>query len=510
MTRSAASQSCPACSPCSPSRLQSSSPITGTQRRGASLAGRSVQASVGTPAGAAARRWAAIKQNGRQLARTERITAQLCRTDDAACALNSTLTYYGESRPDHVEVVAVPAKRPRLSAARKAAGHTQESLAEAIGVDRSTVVRWEAGETAPQPWVRPKLARLLGVTGSELGELLGTEVATSQPPSVDSPSVVSDAAAALHHLVPVAESVELLRQIEASDLGPGTLDQLEELVERLGFDYFAVPPTEFRTSVLSWRRYVARLLNGKLTLAQRRRLYAVAGWLSGLLAEVSLALGEQAAPHCVTALSLARESGDRRLAGWVLGTRAQIALYTGNPLHSVAFAAVGRQVAPQGSAALVRACAHEARTSARIGDRRSAEAALYAAKHAWSVLAQPPTRSIYSLGSSYLPYCSATTYVWLRQPKRARVHAERAVNICDAAGEPPVSRAIARIDLAIAMAHEAEPDAASLMGVAALDVCSARLTEPVRRRTGELLTALAPFPERYRTRVEERRTWTST
>ena len=182
-------------------------------------------------------------------------------------------------------------------------------------MDRSTVVRWEAGETAPQPWARPKLARLLGVTGGELAEFLGTEVATSHASSVDSPSVVSNAAATLHHLAPIAESVELLRRVEASDLGPGTLDQLEELVERLGLDYFAVPPTEFRTSVLSWRRYVIRLLNGQLTLAQRRRLYAVAGWLSGLLAEVSLALGEHAAPHCITALALAREVGDLRLAG---------------------------------------------------------------------------------------------------------------------------------------------------------------------------------------------------
>ena len=137
----------------------------------------------------------------------------------------------------------------------------------------------------------------------------------------------------------------------------------------------------------------------------------------------------------------------------------------------------------------MRACTHEARTSARIGDRRVAEAAFRAAEYAWSVLEQPPTRSIYSLGSSYLPYCSATTYVWLRQPKRARVHAEHAVEICDAAGEPPVGRAIARIDLAIAMAHEAEPDAASSMGLAALDVCSARLTKPVRHRTDELMAA---------------------
>jgi DNA-binding XRE family transcriptional regulator len=51
-------------------------------------------------------------------------------------------------------------------------GFTQEGLAEALGIDRTTVVRWEAAETEPQPWMRPKLARLLRVTLDELDELL--------------------------------------------------------------------------------------------------------------------------------------------------------------------------------------------------------------------------------------------------------------------------------------------------------------------------------------------------
>lgn len=103
-----------------------------------------------------------------------------------------------------------------------------------------------------------------------------------------------DTAPASQATRPTLESVELLRQIEASDLGTGILEQLEELFEQLGMDYFAIPPAQFRQEVLSWRRYVARLLDGKLTLRQRHHLYAVAGWLSGLIAEASLALGDHA------------------------------------------------------------------------------------------------------------------------------------------------------------------------------------------------------------------------
>ncbi|MGH8965443.1 MAG: helix-turn-helix transcriptional regulator, partial [Actinomycetes bacterium] len=66
----------------------------------------------------------------------------------------------------------MPGRRARLARARKAAGLTQEDLAHLVGVDRSTVGRWEAGETDPQPWVRRKLVRHLGVTPAHLDDLL--------------------------------------------------------------------------------------------------------------------------------------------------------------------------------------------------------------------------------------------------------------------------------------------------------------------------------------------------
>lgn len=71
-------------------------------------------------------------------------------------------------------------KRTRLARARKAAGYTQEAMAEALETDRSTVVRWEAGDTEPLPFKRPKLAQVLGVTAAELEELL---VESIEPPT---------------------------------------------------------------------------------------------------------------------------------------------------------------------------------------------------------------------------------------------------------------------------------------------------------------------------------------
>ncbi|MFD0201755.1 MULTISPECIES: helix-turn-helix transcriptional regulator [Saccharothrix] len=67
-------------------------------------------------------------------------------------------------------------RRTGLARARKAAGYTQETFAEALNVERSTVVRWEAGAREPLPYQRPKLARLLKVGMAELDELLRTDM----------------------------------------------------------------------------------------------------------------------------------------------------------------------------------------------------------------------------------------------------------------------------------------------------------------------------------------------
>lgn len=65
-------------------------------------------------------------------------------------------------------------KRHDFVRRRRAVGYTQESLAEAMNVERSTVSRWESGRVNPQPYVLPRLATVLQVTIDELGELLHT------------------------------------------------------------------------------------------------------------------------------------------------------------------------------------------------------------------------------------------------------------------------------------------------------------------------------------------------
>ena len=51
---------------------------------------------------------------------------------------------------------------------RKKSGMTQEDVAKQLNVDRSTVAKWEAGESMPRAQLLPRLAQLFSCTVDEL------------------------------------------------------------------------------------------------------------------------------------------------------------------------------------------------------------------------------------------------------------------------------------------------------------------------------------------------------
>lgn len=65
-------------------------------------------------------------------------------------------------------------RRHRLREVRQAAGKNQTEVAAAVGVDRTTLGKWERGESTPAPRQRQALALALGITLSELHAMLSS------------------------------------------------------------------------------------------------------------------------------------------------------------------------------------------------------------------------------------------------------------------------------------------------------------------------------------------------
>jgi transcriptional regulator with XRE-family HTH domain/tetratricopeptide (TPR) repeat protein len=110
------------------------------------------------------------------------------------------------------------ARRERLAQRRKALGLTQEDLADLLGVGRSTVVRWERGETEPLPWIRPKLAKTLQVSADRLEDLLDDSRPAAAAVPRQLPAAVPDFTGRAAELAALTRILD-----DAASVAPGTV-----------------------------------------------------------------------------------------------------------------------------------------------------------------------------------------------------------------------------------------------------------------------------------------------
>jgi Helix-turn-helix domain len=179
----------------------------------------------------------------------------------------------------------------------------------------------------------------------------------------------------------VVEAMEVARRAEASEVGPGTLEEIERALERLREAAARTPPELLVPAVRGQRRYVGRLLAGRLTLGHRRRLLVATGWLSALLAELYFDTGEREAAEANrdAAYRLAQQAGHAELAARAVGSLASWALADGRFRDAVELAWAGQDLAPPAGAAALQLALDEAQAWAGMGDRRRAAAARHQA-----------------------------------------------------------------------------------------------------------------------------------
>ena len=141
-------------------------------------------------------------------------------------------------------------------------------LARAVFCNPGHVSNLRSGKSRPSPELAALIDDYLGA-GGQLAALVPSAATAAVPPL---PS--GDEIAAL----------ELARRAEASDVGDGTCERIELLVDDLATAYPRTAPADLLERVRTHIGYTTQLLDGRATLGQRRRLLVSGGWLSLLAA----------------------------------------------------------------------------------------------------------------------------------------------------------------------------------------------------------------------------------
>jgi transcriptional regulator with XRE-family HTH domain/tetratricopeptide (TPR) repeat protein len=347
-------------------------------------------------------------------------------------------------------------------------------LARALYVTAGHVSNLRNGKARPSP----ELARALDDYLGGGGRLTADALPSASPDLPDSDEIAA---------------IELGRRALVSDVGDGTCEQIEAAADEMAVAYHRTPPAVLLPRVRRHLGYVTGLLDGRATLAQRRRLLVSGGWLSLLAATVLADLHDDAAAFAYlrTAAQLGGQAEHAEIAAWTYETRAWIAVTAGRYKEAAALAVAGQEAAPRGTSALIQSTAQEGRAWARLGDQARTRAALARVEALASPLRPPEMpEHHYHYDPAKAEAYVVTTLAWSGDPAAEDLARDVLARFeSPAGGEPRHRRATAaRLDLALALAKRGRLDEAA--GTALDAVTSGYLVPSNFWRAGEIVEAV--------------------
>ena len=271
----------------------------------------------------------------------------------------------------------------------------------------------------------------------------------------------------------VTDVLELARQAEASDLGGGTLEMVDRTVDRFCREYPKAAPAVLVPRVQQRLRFLAKLLEGRVTLTQHRHLLVASGWLATLLACLQFDLGDRdgAEASQAAAYTFARQAEHRELLAWTYELLAWWSLVDRRHDDVIEYARTGLEIAPNTSAG-VQLAVQQAKGWSRLGDAARADKSLRTAGTVLSRLPRPEhPEHHFVFDASKLSFYAATCYTWLGDRDHAREQAEQVIRQClEVPGQVrwPIRLAETRVDLGLVAAREGEIDEACELGRLAL------------------------------------------
>ena len=368
----------------------------------------------------------------------------------------------------------------RLMAARRLG---VRELARMVPCNPGHISNLRSGKARPSPELAGILDDRLAAGGTLA--VLAPEPALRRPhPAATADDSSADEIAAL----------DLARLAELSEVGASTIERLELAVDDLATAYPGTPPAELNSRVRGYLGYVGRLLDGRTTLAEHRRLLIVAGWLSLLAATtlIDLHRDHAAAAHLRTAAQLARETSHAEIAAWCLETQAWQVLTEGDYQRAVDISQAAQRVAPKSSSAFIQATAQEGRAWARLGADPETRSALSRVETLVSPLPVPDRpEHHYRYDPAKSEAYTATTLAWLGDPAAEAYARNVLARLESSIDGPPRPRraATARLDLSLALIAAGHHDEAA--GTALEAVTSGRIVPSSYWRAREVIRAVA-------------------
>jgi DNA-binding XRE family transcriptional regulator len=418
----------------------------------------------------------------------------------------------------------VALKRLRLIQRRKALGYTQEALAEQLGCERTTVIRWERAETEPQPWLRPRLVHVLQLTAEELNELLAdvADVPSAREGFTLVTSVPLDFSLSAAYTVRIMEGFaahDIASRREAlADLaiitGAALLRPVRQWATSLALLTGSPPEVgtdevaELEQAVTLFRRWdasgagglrrkavvgqlnaVAETLGEHNPPAITRRLFQVTAELAQLSGWMAYDQGlfGVAQRYYLLALHACRESSSPDLGAKIIGDMTQLSTALGHYEDSLTMVRTALYSLPRYASSLVRSelLGLESRAYAQIGENQTGNADRSAqtcvAVYDEAPQGEPAPDWIHYMNQAEVDCLAANTYIelalhattpsrWQHYATRAEVHSLRARQ---ARSEGYVrSRVFDEIRVAKVRLAQREPAESAAVGMHALELAT--------------------------------------
>src|SRR5437763_7553213 len=128
-----------------------------------------------------------------------------------------------------------------------------------------------------------------------------------------------------------AAVMAMIQEMDRTDIGPGTIEGLYTLFDKLCRDYPSADAVELQQRLKRLFGKIVQLRRGRMNLAQYKELVALSGWVTALLGCVEWDMNQREAAETARSATarFAGEIGHAELTAWSYEMQAWFALTEG-------------------------------------------------------------------------------------------------------------------------------------------------------------------------------------